>query len=95
VAELHSIDRLGYRLARSAPAAGRALFGAMFAACRRSPERALQGLSNDVSEPVQAAIDALPDEAKAIGWSRPAARAGAGRRTTTGRWATGASRSAT
>jgi pimeloyl-ACP methyl ester carboxylesterase len=40
----------------------------MFADCRRSPERALQGLSNDVSEPVQAAIDALPDEAKAIGW---------------------------
>ena len=66
VAELHSIDRLGYRLARSAPAAGRALFGAMFAACRRSPERALQGFRNDVSEPDQAAIDALPDAQRLV-----------------------------
>ena len=46
---------------------GRALFGAMFAACRRSPERALQGFRNDVSEPDQAAIDALTDEVKAMG----------------------------
>ena len=76
MAELHSIDRLGYRLARSAPAAGRALFGAMFAACRRSPERALQGFRNDVSEPDQAAIDALPDEAKAMGWFIEAGRKG-------------------
>ena len=76
VAELHSIDRLGYRLARSAPAAGRALFGAMFAACRRSPERALQGFRNDVSEPDQAAIDALTDEVKAMGWFIEAGRKG-------------------
>ena len=75
-ADLHSIDRLGYRLARYAPAAGRALFGAMFAACRRSPERALQGFRNDVSEPDQAVIDALPDEAKAMGWFIESGRQG-------------------
>ena len=48
----------------------------MFAACRRSPERALEGFGNDVSAPDQAAIDALPDEVKAMGWFIEAGRKG-------------------
>jgi pimeloyl-ACP methyl ester carboxylesterase len=74
---LTSTDRLGYRLGRIAPPLDRLVFGAIFAASRRQPARALKSLASDLSEPDRQVLAGLPDEAKGMAWFTESGRQGA------------------
>lgn len=65
------------RLCQKAPPIARMVLGTMFRVSRAKPDQAFKSFRAEVSESDQRVIDALPNEAKQMGWFIEAGRHGA------------------
>ena len=65
------------RLCQTAPPLARVALGILFRVSRAKPDQAFKGFYNEVSESDQRVLDALPVQAKRMGWFVEAGRHGA------------------